>query len=188
MNREFNDRIQSNPVVAAIKDVEKIDTVIKTDVAIIFLLSGEILTLGKVVEKIKKAKKLVYVHVDLINGLSRDKFALDYIKEKVPVDGIITTKSSMAKLAKEMGFFVIQRFFIFDSMSLKKAIKIIETSKPNAIEILPGIVPKVVEKLSKKIKVPIITGGLIDKKEEIFKSLNAGADGISTTDEKMWEM
>ncbi len=188
MKIKFNEVIQENPIVAAIKDEKDLELALKTDIEIIFLLSGEILTLKETVEKIKAANKLVYVHIDLINGLSRDKYALEYIKKTMNVDGIITTKSNLVKIAKEMNFFVVQRFFIFDSISLKKAIKIIRVSKPDAIEILPGVIPKVIEQISKKVKVPIVTGGLIDQKDEIYKVLNAGADGISTTDKKMWEM
>ena len=41
--------------------------------------------------------------------------------------------------------------------------------------------PKIIKKINKAVKVPIITGGLIEDKEDIINALGSGAMGISTT-------
>ena len=62
----------------------------------------------------------------------------------------------------------------------------IKENKPTAIEILPGLMPKIIKKINKAVKVPIITGGLIEDKEDIINALGSGAMGISTTKKELW--
>ena len=64
----------------------------------------------------------------------------------------------------------------------------IKENKPTAIEILPGLMPKIIKKINKAVKVPIITGGLIEDKEDIINALGNGAMGISTTKKELWEI
>ncbi|BDU51395.1 glycerol-3-phosphate responsive antiterminator [Haliovirga abyssi] len=188
MSNKFYEVIQDNPIIAAIKNQNMLEDVLKSPVEIIFLLNGELFTLKETVKKIKDAKKLVYVHIDLIDGLSKSVAALKYIKDEINPDGIITTKSSLIKAAKDLGFFTIQRFFIVDSLSLKKSYEIIKNVKPNAIEMLPGIIPSVVKQVAKNTNTPLITGGLVNTKEDIVENLKSGADGVSTTNKELWYM
>ena len=44
-----------------------------------------------------------------------------------------------------------------------------------AAEIMPGLMPKVIKKLSQKTHIPIITGGLIKEKEDVINAIKAGA-------------
>ena len=64
----------------------------------------------------------------------------------------------------------------------------IKENKPTAIEILPGLMPKIIKKINKAVKVPIITGGLIEDKEDIINALGSGAMGISTTKKELWDV
>ena len=61
-------------------------------------------------------------------------------------------------------------------------------NESDAIEILPGVIPKVIETLSSMSKKPIIVGGLIETKNEVIQALNSGATCISTTDETIWNV
>lgn len=49
------------------------------------------------------------------------------------------------------------------------------------VEIMPGIMPEIIERLKIEIKIPIIAGGLISDKKDIIAALSAGADAVSTT-------
>ena len=55
------------------------------------------------------------------------------------------------------------------------------------MEILPGVMPKIIKRICNLVNVPVITGGLIDEKEDIINALRAGAEGVSTTDKKLWD-
>ena len=58
----------------------------------------------------------------------------------------------------------------------------------DAIEVLPGVIPKVIEKLADKAGKPIVAGGLIESKEEVITALNSGATCVSTTRKEIWTM
>ena len=188
MENEFYNKIRENPVIAAVNNLEKMEKAIASPCEIIFLLTGSIFNLQEIVSHIKEHKKSVYVHLDLIEGFSRNVCALKYINEKIKPNGIITTKSSLIKAAKEMGLFSIQRLFMLDALSLESGINSIKTIRPDAVEILPGIMPRVTKIISEEVNIPIITGGLISDKEDVIASIKAGAIGVSTSKEEIWYM
>lgn len=188
MSKNFYTAIEDNPIIAAINDIERIQETINSPCKIIFLLTGNISNIKETVELLHENNKLVYVHVDLIGGFSKDTTALKYIKEMIKPDGIITTKVNLVKAAKELGLFTIQRLFILDSLSLVSAIDSIKTMRPNAVEILPGIMPKIISEIREETRIPVIAGGLIRDKSDVINSLNAGAISISTSNKEVWHM
>ncbi|MCY6355950.1 glycerol-3-phosphate responsive antiterminator [Clostridium sp. ZS2-4] len=188
LKNEFFDRIQISPIIAAVKDLDKLDSAIESPCEIIFLLKGDIFNLREIVNKVKNQGKSIFIHIDLIDGFSKNVTALKYIHEHIKPDGIISTKATLIKAAKEMKMFAIQRFFILDSLSLNNAVEAMRTLHPDAVEILPGIMGKITETLHHQTRKPIITGGLIKDKEDVIESIKSGAIGISTTDEKIWYM
>lgn len=188
MTRSFFTEIYDSPVIAAINDIKKIDNAINSPCKIVFLLIGDILNLGEMVDVLKQNGKLVYVHIDLIGGFSRDITAMKYINNNIKPDGIITTKSNLIKAAKELKIFTIQRLFLLDSLALNSGINSIKSIRPDAVEILPGIMPKIVKEIHKETRIPIIAGGLIRDKEDVIQGLNSGALGISTSKEDVWYM
>ncbi|KAB3537726.1 glycerol-3-phosphate responsive antiterminator [Alkaliphilus pronyensis] len=188
MVNRFYERIQRSPIVAAVNDLKKLDNAIQSPCEIIFLLTGSIFNLKEIVSRVKKAGMDIYVHIDLMDGFSRDTVALKYVHENIRPDGIITTKNSLIKSAKEMDIFIIQRLFILDSLSLETGIKSIRITKPDAIEILPGIMPKVIKTVNRETKIPLIAGGLIQDKEDVIEILKAGAIGASTSKEEIWQL
>ncbi len=189
-NREFINKIEMNPIIAAVKDDEGLDKALHEDVEIIFVLYGDICTIPEITRKIKKADKVAMVHVDLITGLNNSKdVCLDFIKNNTEADGIITTKSNLIPHAKELELNTVLRYFILDSLALQNIEKQARSTgaKPDIIEFLPGIVlPKMIRRINKVSRVPIIAGGLIADREDVMNALDAGALAISTTNEDGW--
>ncbi|MDN5352063.1 MAG: glycerol uptake operon antiterminator [Clostridiales bacterium] len=175
-----------NPIVAAIHHEEALESALKSDVAIVFLLTSNIMTVKETTARIKSAGKRVFIHVDLVEGLSRDLMGLRYICETAEPDGIITTKSQLVKACKNMNVLAIQRIFMIDSHNFDSGVKSVLECVPDAVEILPGIMPTVTRQFVQKVNKPVITGGLITTKEDIINSLNAGASGVSTTETSIW--
>ncbi|HYF82293.1 MAG TPA: glycerol-3-phosphate responsive antiterminator [Clostridia bacterium] len=188
MSNEFYTMIYKNPIIAAINDLNNIDLAIKSPCNVVFLLKGDISNIKSIVEKFKDAGKCVLVHIDLIEGFSKDAVTLKYFHDNIKPDGIITTKSSLIKIAKNNSIFIIQRLFALDSLSLASGIESLHSTKPDAVEILPGIIPKVIREVHSKTRIPVIAGGLIRDKEDVIGSLNAGAIGISTSIKEIWYM
>ena len=80
----------------------------------------------------------------------------------------------------------ILRAFIIDSMAANNTKKLLESYKPDMIEIMPGVATKLIRVIREGTDIPIIAGGLISEKKEILDVFAAGADAISTTNEGLW--
>lgn len=188
MGECFFRNIQENPVIAAVNNEDNLKKAIESPSNIIFLLTGNIFNLACMVDEIKRNNMEVYVHIDLIEGFSKDTVALDYINRNIKPNGIITTKSNLIRYAKNIGVFAIQRLFLIDSLSLKTGVNSVKSIRPNAVELLPGVMPKITKIIHQKTNIPVITGGLIMDKSDVISSLKAGAIGISTSKEDIWYM
>lgn len=188
MKNDFFNKTNINPIIAAVNSIDMVNSAIKSQCEIIFLLKGSIFNLNEIVTKVKEKEKNIYVHIDLMDGFSKDVAALKYISQHIKPDGIITTKSSLIKAAKQMNMFAIQRLFMIDSLSLESGINSVKQNRPDAVEIMPGIMPKVTKTILTETRIPIITGGLIKDKEDVINSLKAGAIGISTSNVDIWNL
>ena len=122
--------------------------------------------------------------MDLVEGIGKDKAGLEFIKS-CGVDGIISTRASIIKLAKEIGLKTVQRIFIIDSQSIISATAILKIN-PDMLEIMPGVVPRAIKEFNNVLSVPIIAGGLIETADDIENAFSAGAAAVSTRLENLW--
>lgn len=180
--------IKSSPIIAAIREIDDVDIALSKDIGCIFLLTGSILNIKYVVKHIKKAKKRAFLHIDFIEGIGKDSEGTKFVVEEICPDGIITTRSNLAVCARNLGVFTIQRFFILDSLAVDTAERAIRQTKPDAIEILPGIMPKTIGRMADLVQTPIIAGGLVETKEEMEQSLASGAIAVSTSQKSLWNI
>ena len=71
MDRKYYDAIEGNPVVAAVKDMEGLRICCRLeDIKVVFILFGDICSIGEIVSQVKETGRMAMVHVDLIAGLS----------------------------------------------------------------------------------------------------------------------
>lgn len=185
---KFNELLLDNPIIAGIKSDENLKDVLTSDVKIVFVLYGSIMNIGDIAKQLKDNGKVFFIHLDLIEGLKADEQGIEFVKKYVNPYGIISTKPMHLKLAQKHDLPAILRLFIIDSMSLKTAIDNTNKYKPMAIEVMPGVATAVVSKIKDKVNVPVIAGGLIEEKEDVLNSLQAGAVAISTSSKKVWGM
>lgn len=183
----FKKILEDNPIVAAVKDMEQLDKALEKDVDVIFVLFGNILDIIDISKKIDEKNKVGILHVDLVDGLSNREIVLQYLKEKTKFHGIISTKAQTVKNAKKLGLIAIQRVFILDSLSFQST-KNHLIDECDAVEMLPGLLFKVIKELSDTIRKPLIVGGLISDKEDVMEALKSGATCISTTREEIWSI
>lgn len=180
--------LEISPVIAAIKSEEGLQKCLESECQVVFVLYGNILNIGEIVEKLKKQDKYVMVHVDLLRGLNSNEVIVDFIKQNTAADGIISTKPVLVKRALELGIFGILRIFMIDSMAMNTTKKQLDTFRPDIIEIMPGIMPKIIKEMRTWTKIPIIVGGLLSDKKDLMMAFQAGADAASTTKEELWFM
>lgn len=192
MDQKFYDAVEASPVIAAVKDMKGLEKCCSVeDIKVVFVLFGDICTIGDIVAKIKEVGKIAMVHMDLITGLSSKEIAVDFIKESTHADGIISTKPALIKRGKELSLHTILRFFIIDSLALKNVENLDKQHggvKPDFIEVLPGVMPKIIKRICKSSRIPVIAGGLVTDKEDVMGALSAGAVSVSTTNEDVWFM
>ncbi|MBN1469026.1 MAG: glycerol-3-phosphate responsive antiterminator [Fusobacteriaceae bacterium] len=189
MKENLTSLLDISPVIGAISTYDDLKKIILTDINVVFILSSNILEISNMVDILKKNNKFVFIHIDLIEGLSsRSILSIDYLIKNTKLDGIISTKHNMIKYAKTKNLVTIQRFFILDSLSLNNSLKGAKESCPDAIEILPGLMPKIIKEIKNSIKIPVIAGGLIKDKSDVISALEAGAYGVSSTSKDVWNM
>lgn len=184
MKNIFKYKLYQNPVIIAVKNQDELNKCINYDNEIVFMLFSDVINLQENVKFLKDNEKFVFVHTDLIHGLGTKEIAVDFIKQYTDADGIITTREANAKRAAQIGLFSVLRYFILDSIALDNAMKEIKTAHADVIEILPGIMTKIVKMISSTTSKPVICGGLVSDKKEVITMLNSGAVAIPT----MWDM
>lgn len=180
------DLVEASPVIAAVKDDNGLKRCFDTECQVVFILYGNVCTIGGIVHQLKEHGKIAIVHADLASGLSSKEIAIDFIQQNTEADGIISTKPMLVKRAVELGLIGVQRTFIIDSMAMSTTKKQIDAFCPDLIEVMPGIMPRVLKEIKSYTDIPIIAGGLISDKKDIMAAFSAGADAISTTKEELW--
>jgi glycerol uptake operon antiterminator len=181
--------LERNRIIPAVKNDAELKKALHSNHDIVFVLYGDILSLDANVHAIIKNEKMPFIHLDMIQGLANNPVVLEYFYRHFQRDcAVITTKSSMAKRALELGIRVVQRFFMLDSLSLESAIEGIAKVRTDAIEIMPGIIPRVIAQVSRHTNVPIIAGGLIQTPMDVDKILASGAIAVSTSRSELWPL
>lgn len=180
--------LEASPVIAAVKDENGLKRCFESECQVVFILYGNICNLSGIVKQVKEHGKYAIVHADLAQGLNSKEIVVDFIKQNTCADGIISTKPLLVKRAVELGLFGVQRTFIIDSLAMSTTKKQIDTFHPDLVEIMPGVMPKVLKEIRAYTDTPIIAGGLISDKKDIMAAFHAGADAISTTKEELWFM
>lgn len=178
---------EEQPIIAAVRSEEAFLAACASPCQVIFLLASDILSLPQHIQTAHKNGKLLFLHVDLAEGVAKDAYGVRYVAS-LGVDGIITTRSSTVRHAKECSLRCIQRFFLVDSQSVQTALDAVRTVRPDMIELMPGTAVKTVKHIAARTSLPVIAGGLIEEKDEIIAALAAGASAVSTGKEALWNM
>lgn len=176
------------PVIAAVKDDSDLERALESECRVVFLLYGNILNIKDLVERVHQHDKLCIVHIDLIEGLSNRDIAVDGLVKLSCPDGIISTRSSLIRRAQQLGLLSIQRAFLLDSMSMRSLLSQVEATRPDFIEILPGVIHSAIAEVVLKSNIPVIAGGLIRNKQDVIQALRAGVIAVSTSSQEVWEM
>ncbi|MFA5576837.1 MAG: glycerol-3-phosphate responsive antiterminator [Tissierellaceae bacterium] len=182
----FFERVNKNPIISSIKKLDDLELALDSPCEIIFLNTGNIFNLKEISHRVRERDKDLYIHVESIDGFSRDTWGLEYIVKNIHPNGIITGKTDLVKLSKDMGIFTIQRIIVSDSHSLQESIASIRKIRPSAVEVLPGIMSDIIEKIIRETKISVIASGLITDKSHLVSSLNAGSVAISSSSKDIW--
>ena len=179
------DALERTPIIAATDSVGW-QKAVMSDVEVLFHLSANIMTIGNDIKKAKEHNKYIFVHIDLAEGIGKDRTGIKWLSE-LGADGIISTRAQLIRSAKDCGLTAIQRFFVLDSKGMGSISEMIDATRPDLIEIMPGVIPKALSLFSEK-GIPVIAGGLIETKAEITAALSSGAVAVSTGKSSLWSI
>ena len=175
--------LEENPVIAAIGD-SKWQQALESPSQVIFYQSANLLTAAERVREAHAAGKFIVIHMDLAEGIGKDREGVEFLAS-CGVDGIISTRAQIIRMAKDADLLTVQRFFALDSQGLGSIQEMLKTSRPHLMEIMPGVIPKVIDRFATG-NIPVIAGGLIETKAEVTGALSCGAAAVSTGCEELW--
>lgn len=159
--------------------------------SIIFIGGGELAEMPELLGKLEKppyAQIPVLLHIDLVNGLSNDESGLRYVATLERIDGIITVRHHLAPVARKLGLMSVVRLFLQDGRAVERGLQVIDKSRPDAVELLPGVAFLQVSDRFGGLPIPVIAGGLIRTPEIARQITSAGCRAVSTSNVKLWEL
>lgn len=181
--------LKEHPVIASVRDERSLEAALSSRSQTIFLLSSTIGRLDEVGRAVEQSGRLLFIHLDFVAGLGRDEEALAYLVRTAHPAGLITTRSGLVQSARRMGLIPLQRLFLLDSQSLNTGIESARSSRAEVVEVLPGIIPRAVGAIRAQLsRSLIIAGGLVRSPREVGRALQAGASGVSTSSQALWQM
>lgn len=180
---ELMDSLERCPVIAAVCE-EQWERALSAPPELLFLLNASLLSIKQRCEEAHAAGKHVFVHLDLAEGIGRDKTGIRFLAD-CGADGILSTKAQLIRWAKEQNLLAIQRFFVMDSQSMNSIADMVHSSEPHLMEIMPGVICKALKRFGEG-SVPVIAGGLLENKSEVTTALSCGATAVSTSREELW--
>jgi len=174
-------------IIPAISSHQTMRVFLKSEHEVGILMNFQLAQLESLIQEMRSASKKVFVHLELIKGISNDEFGAIFLIQHFGVDGIITTKPKVIELCQKRGTYGIMRFFLKDTLSLEQSLEMMTHARSNAIEILPAI-PKMVKLVKEKTNIPLILGGLISSEEDVRAAHDAGAMAITTSKTELWQI
>ena len=182
---ELMDCLEQNPVIAAVSD-DGFEAALESPAQVIFYLSADLLSVSEKICKAHETGKVIFIHIDLAVGIGKDRTGVQYLAQ-CGVDGIISTRGQIIRIAKDLGLVSVQRFFALDSKGMESIGDMLHNTNPALMEIMPGVIGKAISRFSSG-NVPVIAGGLIQTKQEVMDALRCGASAVSTGCKELWYM
>lgn len=174
-------------IIAAVRKTETLQRALESPVRIVYLLFGNPMNIGPMVKSVRDRGKIPLVNIDLLQGLSRDGYAVEYLAT-CGTAGIISTSHETLRAARAQELITVLRTFMIDSASLDSARRFLGQFQPDAIELLPAIAaPLVVERIREDHPgLHVIAGGLISNLKQAESLISANVDAVSLSDPNLW--
>lgn len=173
-------------ILPAARNLKEFDELLESCYERIILLNAHVAQVKPLGNRARAFGKKLLIHADLIDGLKSDEYAMEFIAQEGKPEGIITTRNNVILAAKKKGLVCIQRLFLIDTMALESSLAQLERTKPDYVEVLPGVIPHLIEEIIARTQIPVIAGGFIRTKEDVDRALQAGATSVTTSRKELW--
>ncbi|MBV9327449.1 MAG: glycerol-3-phosphate responsive antiterminator [Chloroflexi bacterium] len=188
MPESWLSELRRRPIIAAVRDEAALGAALASPAAVIFLLSGSLLNIEQMVRRVRREERAAFVHLDLVEGLTKDQHGLRWLAQRGQPTGIISTRGSVLAAAGSMGLATVQRLFLLDSQSVRTGLELANNVRPDVVEVLPGILPGAIADILHRSGRPVIAGGMITSQQQVCAALEAGAYGVSASNHQLWEV
>ena len=128
--QEIKDCLERSPVIAAVPN-NQLQKALESPVEIIFGLKVSLLDIEETIKKVHSVGKKIFIHIDLADGIGKDKTGVEYLA-KLGVDGIISTRAQLIRFANEVGLVTVL------VMSGETTTEILENSSEKPDIVLPS--------------------------------------------------
>jgi glycerol uptake operon antiterminator len=184
---DFVARLAQAPCCAAIVDKARLNAALASRSQAIFVLRGNGLDLSDMVHRVHDAGKLMAVHLDLVDGLKADHWGVSWLA-RCGVDAVITSHGQLMSVIRKEGVIAIHRLLLSRRVHLDTAVTALGRSRPDIVEILPGVILPAIAGLLPRLDVPMLAGGFIRTPLDARAVLAAGAIGVTTSSEGLWDL
>lgn len=178
--------LEESPVIPVVRHVNQLDRALDSRAAWVFLACGDINAVAGPVRRTREAGKLALLYLDFVAGVGSDLAAVRFVRDQLQADGLVTVKSQVVQYAREEGLWAVQNLFVIDSQAVKTGLQAVAQSRPHVIEILPGIIPRVIGEIAGQGYYPLLAGGLLENPEDVQRALKAGATAVGTSHADLW--
>jgi glycerol uptake operon antiterminator len=183
----WDDALHQSSIIAAVRGEETLESALASPVRLVYLLFGNPMNLEKMISAVRSRGKLVLVNADLLQGFSRDAFAVEYFAH-CGVSGVISTHHGTLQAARAHGLLTVLRTFMIDSAAVEGGKRFLANFQPDAVELLPAIAaPLVIDRIRESHPaLKVIAGGLIHDLMQVDQLVQAGVDAVSLSRPELW--
>lgn len=175
-------------VIPSIRHLKDLEDALSSRSEYVLLSEVHIGNLKELTKRCHQVGKKVLVHLDLIEGLTKDAKGVKWLKEMFRVDGVISPNQRVLNAAMKLDLLAIHRVFLLDSRSLDQALKSLENTNFDGVEILPG--PFAIHYINHiQSIIPntyLLAGGFLDSKVKIEAVFRAGFSAVTTSQKEQW--
>jgi len=183
----WDEVLNSTRIIAAVRNVDDLQRALDSPVKIVYLLFGNPLNIRTMLQSVRDSGKLPLVNADLLQGISRDAHAVEFLAN-CGTSGIISTNHETLRAARAQELVTVLRTFMIDSASLESARRFLGHFQPDAIELLPAIAaPLVIDRIRESYpELHVIAGGLVTNFKQVEGLIAAKVDAVSLSNPDLW--
>ncbi len=183
----WDEMLRQTRIIPAVRSTENLQAALECPINIVYLLFGNPMNIGDMVSAVCARGKIPLVNADLLQGFSRDAFAVEYLAH-CGTAGIISTNHETLRAARAQELITVLRTFMIDSASVDSGRRFLSHFQPDAIELLPAIAaPLVIDKIRDGYPgLHVIAGGLVTNLKQAEELVTARIDAVSMSDPQLW--
>jgi len=178
--------IAQQRIIPAARSIKDFEWLMSSAFEYVILLDVHISQLVYIQRLARENRKRLLIHTDLIHGLKSDEAAAQFLCQVIKPAGLISTHSSVIATAKKNNLLSIQRIFLLDSHALHTSYNVIQSSSPDYIEVLPGMMANLIQEVADIASRPIVAGGFIRTIEDAELVLSHGATAVTSSSRQVW--